>query len=95
MTPAEVVAKLQEVANTIQSEFPFTKVIISSLITRNDIAGASEKVDEVNSLISQSSMVYIDHPNITTEHLNGSKLHLNHSGDLQLSRNFITYCNTL
>ena len=95
MTPADIVAKLQEVRDTIQREFPETKVIVSTLIVRNDFDNAGEKIDEVNSLIYQSGMEFIDHPNITLEHLNGSKLHLNRSGDIQLSKNFVEFLITL
>ena len=95
MSPADVAAKLREIRDTIQGEFPTTRVIISTLIVRNDCDGAMEKISEVNTLIHQSGMEFIDHPNITVEHLNGSKLHLNRSGDIQLSKNFVDYCITL
>ena len=95
MSPADVVAKLREIRDTIQGEFPTTKVIISSLIVRNDRDGANDKISEVNSLLYESGMEFIDHPNITLEHLNGSKLHLNRSGDIQLSKNFVEFCITL
>ena len=95
MSPTDVAAKLREVRDTIQREFPSTKVILSTLIVRDDVDGASEKISEVNSLIHQSGAEFIDHPNITLEHLNGSKVHLNRSGDIQLSKNFVDFCITL
>ena len=89
--PAELCAKMRSLITTIEHEFPKTKVILSKLIVRNDIDGASTQIDEVNNLISQSNLPHVDHSNINSTHLNGSKLHLNHSGDIQLAKNFVNF----
>ena len=59
MSPADIVAKMREMKSTLETEFPSTQVIFSKLITRNDIANAQEKIDEVNDLISQSNLAHI------------------------------------
>ena len=94
MSPTDIVAKMREMKTTLEAEFTSTQVIFSKLITRNDIANAQEKIDEVNDLISQSNLAHIDHENITSDHLNGSKLHLNQSGDRLLATNIINFIKT-
>ena len=89
--PAEVCAKMRDLVATIERDFPNTEVILPKLIVRTDIEGAGSKIDEVNKLISDSNLPHVDHSNITGAHLNGSKLHLNHSGDILLAKNFVIF----
>ena len=42
----------------------------------------------------RSGISTIDHPNITEQHLNGSKLHLNRTGTGALANNCITHIRT-
>ena len=91
LSPAQVCQKLRELVTVLESEFPATKVVISQLILRTDVDGASEKINEVNTLIAQSNIAHVDQSSITSAHLNGSKLHLNQSGDKKLAVNFIEF----
>ena len=89
--PTELCAKMRNLIATIERDFPTTKVVISKLIVRNDVDGAAAQIDEVNKLISDSNLPHVDHSNINTTHLNGSKVHLNHTGDILLAKNFVNF----
>ena len=57
---------------------------ISGLITRADEEILASKVNEVNAMLKQSCLEknwpFIEHCNITSQHFNKSKLHLNKQG---------------
>ena len=91
MSPDEACKKMREFVTLIASEFPATKVVFSNLIERTDIDGASATIKQVNTLIAQSNIAHVDQSSITSAHLNGSKLHLNQSGDKKLAVNFIEF----
>ena len=72
-------------------------VAISSLTARADDNELAKRVKEVNKVLRkfcrQNQWGFIDHNNITDQHLNRSRLHLNRSGTSLLSQNFISYIN--
>ena len=92
LTPKQVVANLKDIEQILNAKSPNTQVIISNLTTRTDHGevGAS-KVRSTNSLILKSGMPCVSHNNITNDHLNGSKLHLNGQGTIEMSKNFRKY----
>ena len=70
-------------------------VAISEIITRND--EWNEKAQKVNDFLKIKTCTYnlglIEHKNITRNHLNNSRLHLNAAGSNMLSKNVINYIN--
>ena len=76
--------------NTNQNE-----VMVSSIIKRDDKWNA--KGQEVNGFLSSKcselGLGFIDNHHISTNHLNGSGLHLNFNGTIALARNFLRSIN--
>ena len=92
LTPVQIVENLKCISQKLQVNFPDMKVIISNLTTRDDHGDVgTSKVRTVNSLIAKSGLPYVSHNNIKSEHLNGSKLHLNFDGTILMSKNFRNY----
>ena len=71
------------------------EVAISSIITRND--ELNNKALQVNDFLKIKAKMYnlgfIEHTNISKNHLNNSKLHLNQSGAQILSKNLVEFIN--
>lgn len=95
-TEKEVADDINMMVNKLKQDFPGTKFIISKLITREDKGSEGiTKVKNVNSLLAKSKHSMIENTNIMASHLNGSKLHLKQSGNIQLAVNFANYLNTI
>ena len=84
-----------QLGESINRSIPEAKITISGLITRADEEILASKVNEVNAILKQSCLeknwVFIEHCNITSQHLNKSKLHLNKQGTSLLACNFIIH----
>ena len=91
LEPEDVCRRMREFVQTIETEFPGTKVVFSEIIMRTDVEGAAEKINKVNGLIAASNIAHVSHQNIMPEHLNGSNLHLNNKGDRLLATNIIGF----
>lgn len=83
--------------NKIISKSPRTKVVVSSLITRNDQHDAKGKIGKINKHLTRLSRAnnfdLINNDNIDRRDLNKSGLHLNNHGNAQLAKNFINCIN--
>lgn len=84
----------------IQDLKPHSNTIaLSSVIKRNDGRVPEEKISTFNNLneelCTKLNVHFIDNQNIHESHLNGSKLHLNRSGDKVLGKNLCTYFRSL
>ena len=66
-------------AKAIKSNLPTTTVAVSGLTTRTDSNNLAVEVNEVNSTLKrfcrQNNVNFIDHSNITPNHLNRSGMH--------------------
>ena len=91
-TPTKCAEEIISLAKAIKSNLPMTTVAVSGLTTRTDNDNLAVKVNEVNStlkrLCRQINVNFIDHSNITPNHLNRSGIHLNKMGTSLLARNF-------
>ena len=91
-TPAKCAEEIISLAKAIKSNLPTTTVAVSGLTTRTDNDNLAVKVNEVNSslkqLCRQINVNFIDHSNITPNHLNRSGIYLNKMGTSLLARNF-------
>ena len=91
--PKEVARKVIDLAKKAQTYDPGMKVNVSLLTPRKD--GFSKQVIEVNrhlkDLCNENQIAFIDHSNVTTNHLNRSKLHLRENGSKLISKNFESF----
>ena len=94
-SPRVCAEEIVDLAWSVDNSTSDTTVTISSLVTRTDEDGMSEKIRSVNNTLKQfcrqTHWNFIDHSNITPNHLNRSRLHLNKTGTSILARNFITH----
>ena len=83
-TPTECAEEIISLTNAIKSNLPKTTVAVTGLTTRADNDNLAVKVNEVNSTLKrfcrQNNVNFIDHSNITPNHLNRSGIHLNNMG---------------
>jgi len=95
-TEKEVADEINTRVTKLEKDFPGTKFIVSKLITREDKGSEGvAKVKNVNSFLAKCKHPLIENTNIMASHLNGSKLHLKQSGNVQLAVNFANYLNTI
>ncbi len=80
-------------ANTVSSQSPNTKVFISSIIHRQDNTHLNQEIYKANNLLkdlcTKKEIIFIDNDNITFSDLNNSGLHLNKPGTSKLAKNII------
>ena len=90
----ECAQKIKKLAAKVKSQFPYSKIGLSGLTARRDVA-MSEKIDEVNKelqhICMQLDVSFIDNTTIDDTCLNGSKLHLNAKGSAILAVHFIKF----
>ena len=65
---------------------PESNVILSNIIDRSDNGIARLKISNFNKHLSSLKIDTIDNSNISSEHLNGSGLHLNRHGKGKLEK---------
>ena len=92
-TAEEISNKLLKLASDLKTDQ--NEVLVSSIVKRDD--KWNEKGIKMNAFLntkrSELGLGYIDHSNISNNHLNGSGLHLNYHGTVALARNFLRSIN--
>ena len=92
LSEPEIADRINNIVKDLKREFPGMKVIVSKLIIRTDHGDeGKKKIKNVNSLITKMNIPFIDHSNITPKYLNGSNLHLNINGTIQMGKNITNY----
>lgn len=93
--PKRVKGKIAELVDTIRNEQPNAKIVLSSVIHRNDDRSLNGSIDQVNraveSVCRQRGLDFISHDNIPEDCLNNGGLHLNRKGVYNLANNFRKY----
>ena len=84
-----ILNKLLSLKNFIHNELPEPNVILSNIIDRPDNGIARLKISNFNKHLNSLKIDTIDDGNISSEHLNGSGLHLNRHGKSKLAMNLI------
>ena len=91
-TPVEIIGNFEKVKDMIANESPETRLVISSLILRNDNIELNSKIRSLNESLRRfcvdNDMTYVDNTNIGVEALQKGGLHLNRTGTIHLSMNF-------
>ena len=82
-----ILNKLLSLKNFIHTELPESNVILSNIIDRSDNGIAMLKILNLNKHLNSLKIVTINNGNISSEHLNGSGLHLNRHGKGKLVMN--------
>ena len=77
-----ILNKLLSLKNCIHTELPESHVILSNIIDRSDNGIGRLKISTFNKHLNSLKMDIIDNSNISSEHLNGSGLHLIDMGKL-------------
>ena len=90
----ECAQKIEKLAKKTKTQFPYSKIGLSGLTVRHDIA-MLEKIQGVNKKIGHIcknlEISFIDNSTIDDTCLNGSKLHLNAKGSAILAVHFINF----
>ena len=93
--PKRVKVKISELVDTIRNEQPNAKIVLSSIIHRNDDRSLNGSIDQVNraveSVCRHRGLDFISHDNIPGDCLNNGGLHLNRKGVFSLANNFRKY----
>ena len=84
-----ILNKLLSLKNFIHTELPESNVILLNIIDRSDNGIARLKISNFNKHLNSLKIDTIDYGNISSEHLNGSGLHLNRHGKGKLAMNLI------
>ena len=84
-----ILNKLVSLKNFIHAELHESNVILSNIINRSDNGIARLKISNFNKHLNSLKIDTIDNGNISSEHLNGSGLHLNRHGKGKLAMNLI------
>ena len=95
----DTVKNLEQIHKYIKDESPNTKLIISTLTTRNDRDDIENVVTKSNDVICsfcrRHDINIVDNNNIESQHLGLKKLHLNRKGTSLLALNFKNYIENL
>ena len=84
-----ILNKLLSLKDFIHTELLESNVILSNIIDRSDNGIARLKISNFNKHLNSLKIDTIDNGNISSEHLNGSGLHLNRHGKGKLAMNLI------
>ena len=84
-----ILNKFLSLKNFIHTEFPESNVILSNIIDRSDNGIGRLKISNFNKHLNSIKIDTIDNGNISSEHLNGSGLHLNRHGKGKFAMNLI------
>ena len=94
-TPVEILGNFERVKDMIANESPETRLVILSLILRNDNIELNSKIRSLNESLRKfcvgNDMTYVDNTNIGVEALQKEGLHLNRTGTIHLGMNFKQY----
>ena len=85
-----ILNKILSLKNFIHPDLLESNVILSNIIDRSDNGIARLKISDFNKRFGCLKIDTIDNGNISSEHLNGSSLHLNRHGKSKLAMNLIT-----
>ena len=86
---SEIIGKLKNLKVFISNQIPNCKIILSSLIKRNDIAKAQMTVKLVNEKLKNLNTEIMDNSNIDWSHIGRKGLHLTPHGTGKLAVNII------
>ena len=93
----KTVDNLKNIDDYLKIHSPKTKLVISSIITRNDKTGMESKVklmnDRIKKFTTKNKIDLVNHENIDESCLSQKKLHLNKKGNSYLANNLINYLN--
>ena len=84
-----ILNKLLSLKSFIQTGLPESNVILSNIIDRLDNGTGRLKIPHFNKHLNSLKIDTIGNGNISSEHLNGSSLHLNRHGKGKLAMNLI------
>ena len=84
-----ILNKLLSLKIFIHTELPESNVILANIIDRSGNGIARLKISNFNKHLNSLKIGTIDNGNISSEHLNGSGLHLNRHGKGKLAMNLI------
>ena len=91
-TPVEILGNFERVKDMIANNSPETRLVISSLLLRNDNIELNSKIRSLNESLRKfcvdNDMTYVDNTNIGVEALQKGGLHLNRTGTIHLGMNF-------
>ena len=91
----DTVTNIKDIIEEIARSTPETIIAISSIISRYDKPLLNRKIKELNKEIQQMctnlGAAFINNDNIGFQSLNGSRLHLNKSGNIAFARNMISF----
>ena len=91
----DTIYNYQVIINHVKKKTSYTKIAISSIITRKDHKDIDFKISEMNiklkELCEQNLIDFIDNSNIDESCLGERKLHLGKKGNAYLATNFIKY----
>ena len=89
----------EEITELVSRNSPSTKLILSSIIMRNDDGKLNDEIGHVNELLKNlcdsKGVSYIDNTNIDRNCLQKGGLHLNRAGTIHLSMNFKQFLKSL
>lgn len=95
-TAEQVANGIKLLYQTVTNEFPGVKVFLSLLVVRGDYGEEGlHSINQVNRLVQSCNLPHISHDNITEEHLNSGKQHLNTAGSKILAKNYIDFMRNL
>ena len=84
-----ILNELLSLKDFIHTELPEPNIILSDIIDGSGNGIARLKTSNVNKHLNSLKVDAIDNSNITSEHLNGSRLHLSRYGQCKLAMNLI------
>ena len=91
----DTITNIKDIIEEIARNAPETIIAISSIISRYDKPHLNGKIKELNKEIRQLCInlgaAFINNDNIGSQNLNGSRLHLNKSGNIAFARNMISF----
>ena len=96
---AKIMEHFEEITELVSRNSPSTKLILSSIIMRNDDGKLNDEIGHVNELLKNlcdsKGVSYINNTNIDRNCLQKGGLHLNRTGTIHLSMNFKQFLKSL
>ena len=93
----EIANGIIDIVNTIHSECPMSKIVVSDVILRTDNSSYKAKIGETNNLLQiyfdEHNIELMKHGNLQIKHLNSYGIHLNRVGTAILAKNVVEYFN--
>ena len=93
--PIAAADEIVDLVRDISVNHPNIDIAVSSIVSRADHQVLNAMIPTVNKTLQkfcrQNGWAFIDNSSLNSEHLNGSKLHLNKSGTALLAKHFISF----